>query len=100
MDINNVPEWLTHLEEEDLAFIKRFMLASGSLKEMAESYGVSYPTIRLKLDRLMQKIQANDHTAANPYVQLIKNLALNEKLDFDTAKLLIAAYKKQLSAKE
>jgi hypothetical protein len=30
------PKWLDFLSEEDLAFIKRFVLASGSLKEMAK----------------------------------------------------------------
>ena len=27
--------WLEHLSEEDLAFLKRFLLASGTLKELA-----------------------------------------------------------------
>ena len=31
------------VSEEDLSFIKRFVLASGSLKKMAEMYGVTYP---------------------------------------------------------
>ena len=31
----------------------------------------------------------------SPYIALIKRLAVNERLDFDTAKLLIAAYKKE-----
>ena len=35
--------WLDLLEDEDLAFLKRFVLASGSLKELAEAYGISYP---------------------------------------------------------
>lgn len=48
------------LEEEDVAFIKRFVLSSGSLKEMAAEYGVTYPTVRLRLDRLIQKIRLED----------------------------------------
>lgn len=55
-----VPSWLAHLEDEDYQFIKRFLLASGSLKELAESYGVSYPTIRLRLDRLLERLKALD----------------------------------------
>ena len=31
----------------------------------------------------------------DPYVALVKRLAVNDKLDFDTAKILIQAYKKQ-----
>ena len=49
-----VPVWMAELEDEDLAFIKKFILASGSLKEVASVYGVSYPTVRLRLDRLIQ----------------------------------------------
>ena len=32
--------WLTGLSDEDAAFIKRFVLASGSLKELAKAYGI------------------------------------------------------------
>lgn len=93
MGIAILPEWLAGLEEEDLTFIKRFLLCSGSLKELAQSYGVTYPTVRLRLDRLIQKIQIGEENAADPYVNLIKRLAVEEKLDLDTAKVLISAYR-------
>ncbi|HJA62597.1 MAG TPA: DUF2089 domain-containing protein [Candidatus Intestinimonas stercoravium] len=95
MSISVVPEWMSELEEEDMAFIRRFLLASGSLKEVAGEYGVSYPTVRLRLDRLIQKIRLADDRAADPYVALIKRLAVNDKIDFEAAKLLIQAYRKQ-----
>lgn len=88
-----LPIWMTGLEDEDAAFIKRFVLASGSLKEMAGQYGVSYPTVRLRLDRLIQKIRLSEEAEADPYVALVKRLAVEDKLDFDTAKLLISAYR-------
>lgn len=94
MSIETVPEWMAGLEEEDMTFIRRFVLASGSLKEVAGVYGVTYPTVRLRLDRLIQKIHLSEDTASDPYIGLIKRLAVNEKLDFDTAKVLISAYKK------
>ena len=94
MSIEPLPDWMSNLEEEDLVFIKRFLLASGSLKEMAGLYGVTYPTVRLRLDRLIQKIRLGDEAGADPYVSLIKRLAENDKLDFDTAKLLINEYKR------
>ena len=55
---------------------------------------MTYPTVRLRLDRLIQKIRLGENAAADPYVTLVKRLAMNDKLDFDTAKLLIGAYKK------
>ena len=94
MSVEVVPEWMAGLEEEDVEFIRKFLLASGSLKEMAGVYGVTYPTVRLRLDRLIQKIRLTEEQAADPYVALIKRLAVEEKLDFDTAKLLIGQYRK------
>ena len=89
-----VPVWMAELEDEDLAFIKKFILASGSLKEVASVYGVSYPTVRLRLDRLIQKIKLTETAEADPYVSLVKRLAVDDKLDFDTAKILITEYRK------
>ncbi len=94
MSVEMLPDWMAELEEEDLAFIKRFLLSSGSLKEVAGAYGVTYPTVRLRLDRLIQKIRLGEQAGADPYVSLIKRLAVNDKLDFDTAKLLIQEYKR------
>ncbi len=60
VDLKKVPNWILALEKEDLEFIKKFVLNSGSLKEIAKLYEVSYPAVRLKLDRLIEKIKAND----------------------------------------
>ena len=100
MAIELLPEWMAGLEEEDVAFIKKFILASGSLKEMAGQYGVTYPTVRLRLDRLIQKIRLTEDTAADPYIATIKRLAMNERLDLDTAKVLISEYKKTKNKEE
>lgn len=47
---------LAQLPEEDQQFIVRLIEASGSLKEMARMYGISYPTVRNRLDSLIDKI--------------------------------------------
>ena len=75
MDMTMIPPWMSNLDDEDMTFIKRFLLASGSMKEVAAQYGVSYPTVRLRL-------------------------AVDDKLDFDTAKILISEYRKQLKQGE
>ena len=92
--MDTLPGWMAALEDEDAAFIKKFVLSSGSLKEMAGLYGVSYPTVRLRLDRLIQKIQLSETAQADPYVALVKRLAVDGRLDFDTAKLLLSEYRK------
>ena len=51
--------------------------------------------VRLRLDRLIQKIRLGEDRAADPYVALIKRLAVSDKVDFDAAKILISEYKKQ-----
>lgn len=94
MAIEMVPEWMVNLDEEDVAFIRNFLLSSGSLKEIAKQYGVTYPTVRLRLDKLIQKIQISEDVENEPYISLIKRLAVNDRLDFDTAKILIQEYKK------
>ena len=42
-----------------LKFTRKFVLTSGSLKEIPKEYGVSYPTIRLRLDKLISIISEN-----------------------------------------
>ena len=94
MALEVIPNWMAELNEEDAAFIRRFVLASGSLKEVAAQYGVTYPTVRLRLDRLIEKIRLGEQAEADPYVALVKRLALDGRMDYDTAKLLITAYRK------
>lgn len=73
--------------------MKKFILSSGSLKEVAKQYDVTYPTVRLRLDKLIQKIKLNEDNTNDSYIALIKRLVINEKIDFDTAKILISEYK-------
>lgn len=56
-DDSSAKSVLASLPDEDLEFVVRLVLASGSLKELAQSYGVSYPTIRAKLDRLIERLE-------------------------------------------
>lgn len=37
MTIEIVPEWMANLDDEDISFIKKFILASGSMKEIGKS---------------------------------------------------------------
>ncbi|MHC4574631.1 MAG: DUF2089 family protein [Planctomycetota bacterium] len=92
-------KWLDFLGEEDLAFIKRFVLASGSLKEMAGVYGVTYPTVRLRLDRLIEKIKVVDsHEPMGEFERLIRGLCAEGKVDVGTFKTLLAVHKKEMEA--
>ena len=47
---------LASLGQEDQEFILEFIKASGSLKEMAGILDVSYPTVRNRLDEIIEKL--------------------------------------------
>lgn len=92
--IEIIPEWMINLDDEDVSFIKKFIVSSGSLKDIAAQYDVTYPTVRLRLDKLIKKIEISDDSVNDVYVSLIKRLVVNDKLEYNTAKLLINEYKK------
>ena len=98
LDLNKIPQWLLALEPEDIAFLKNFVLKSGSLKEIARLYGVSYPTVRLRLDKLIQKIELSGQQKEEPFSAFIKGLAVDGRVDLDTAKLIIDRYQREKEA--
>ena len=50
-----VPEFL-NLSPEQQQFVMDFVRASGSLKQVAADYGISYPTVRARLDRVIEAL--------------------------------------------
>jgi hypothetical protein len=91
--------WIDYLSEEDLTFVKRFVLASGSLKDLARAYGISYPTVRLRLDRLIAKIQVvEDQQTTSVFEKLLRGQYAEGKLDAESFKRLLAAHRKELES--
>lgn len=89
--------WIDFLGEEDLAFVKRFVLASGSLKEMAKAYGITYPTVRLRLDRLIEKIKVwDDPQVSSDFERLARAQYAEGNVDLPTLKLLLTAHQQEL----
>ncbi len=99
MGIRNAPNWILSLEEEDLEFIKNFILNSGSLKEIAKIYNVSYPTVRIRLDRLIEKIKLNDAAENEEFIKFIKQLTIDNRINLEEAKLIIEKYKQEKGEK-
>ena len=58
-------------------------------------YQVSYPTVRLRLDKLIQKIELADQQEEEPFTAFIKGLAVDSRIDVETAKLIIDKYEKE-----
>jgi hypothetical protein len=92
-----IPDWLAALEDEDWQFLRRFVLTSGSLKDLAAEYGVSYPTIRARLDRLIAKVQAaGDPKIQDPFERKVRLLVADMKLAPAMGKELLQAYRQAL----
>ena len=49
---------LATLPVEHQRFIEMFVLSGGNLKEIAEQVGVSYPTIRSRLDKVIEALRS------------------------------------------
>jgi hypothetical protein len=72
-------------------------LASGSLKDLAKAYGISYPTVRLRLDRLIGKIKVLDsQEIVSEFERTLRARYAEGKIDMETLKALLAAHQKEL----
>jgi len=92
-----IPVWLESLDEEDLRFVRRFLLCSGSLKALAQEYGVSYPTVRARLDRLIAKVRAaEDPTIQDPFERTLRIFVADGKLPPALARELLQAHRGSL----
>ena len=85
-------KWLEVLTDDDLEFLHQFILCSGSLKDLASQYGVSYPTIRIRADKIIEKIRMVDNKES-PFVAYIKTMAMDEKISLDAARDLITMFR-------
>jgi hypothetical protein len=93
--------WIDYLSAEDLAFLKRFLRASGTLKQLAQEYGVSYPTIRLRLDRLIAKVElVDEHQEASPFEVRLRMLYADGAIDDEAFRTLLGAYRTEESERE
>lgn len=90
------PEWLGALESEDLSFLRRFLLASGSLKDVAAEYGVSYPTVRTRLNRLIDKVKVFEKFSnESPFEKSLRLAFADGRIDAPTFKKLLSEYERE-----
>ena len=57
---------LAQLSSEDQVFIMAFLRCHGSIKEMEQTFGVSYPTIKSRLNRIAGRFEFVDTNPAPP----------------------------------
>jgi hypothetical protein len=78
---------LLALPGEDLELITELVLASGSLKDVAARYDVSYPTLRARLDRVIERLRAAiDGRPRDPMTDLLASLVERGELSAVTAR--------------
>src|SRR5262245_36806403 len=94
-DDRTVP--LRQLGDDDLDFIQRLVLASGSLKELAQGYGVSYPTIRGRLDKLIERLRARiDGQPPDPMADLLADLIARGEVAPSAARQVLTLHRQLL----
>lgn len=80
---------LLALPREDLDLVTELVLQSGSLKGLAESYAVSYPTIRVRLDKTIDRLrQAVEGRTPDPVAALLGDLVERGELSVSGARRL------------
>jgi hypothetical protein len=81
------PPQLARLSAEDQVFVAAFLRSHGSIKEMEQMFGVSYPTIKARLARIAASLEFVDESPAPARSEVLERLARGEI----TAEAAIAA---------
>jgi hypothetical protein len=77
---------LFRLPREDLDLIVRFLLVSGSLKDLADQCDVSYPTIRKRLDGIIERLRVLlTQNRPDPLADLLATLVARGELSIGNA---------------
>ena len=84
-------DWFFELDEKNQEFVKHFVLSSGSLKQLAEKYGVSYPTVRLWVNQLIYKIESEDRNSGD-FEEQILAMAKSNQISLKIAREIINHY--------
>jgi hypothetical protein len=54
---------LARLRYEDQVFVSEFVRNHGSIKDMEKAFGISYPTVKNRLNRIIDQLQLVEVTA-------------------------------------
>ena len=72
------PPQLARLSGEDQIFVAAFLRSHGSIKEMEQMFGVSYPTIKARLTRIAASLEFIDESPAPARIEVLDQLARGE----------------------
>ncbi|WP_212823528.1 DUF2089 domain-containing protein [Catellatospora sp. TT07R-123] len=69
---------LAQLSAEDQIFVTAFLRSHGSIKEMERIFGVSYPTVKARLNRIAQVLDFVETDPAPPRSDVVDRLRRGE----------------------
>ena len=69
---------LARLSMEDQVFITAFVRSHGSIKEMEQVFGVSYPTIKSRLTRIAESLEFVDTNPQPSRAEILNRLERGE----------------------
>jgi hypothetical protein len=69
---------LARLSADDQVFVMAFVRAEGTIKEMEKNFGVSYPTIKSRLNRIAGQLQLVETLYTPPKQDVIAALEKGE----------------------
>ena len=69
---------LARLSAEDQVFVTAFVRSHGSIKEMERVFGVSYPTIKSRLNRIGESLDFVETNPAPSRVEILERLRRGE----------------------
>ncbi|WP_158820800.1 DUF2089 domain-containing protein [Granulicella sp. S156] len=72
-----LPE-LARLSLEDQVFVVAFLRSHGSIKEMEQTFGVSYPTIKARLNRISGQLQFIETNPSPSRAEVLERLKAGE----------------------
>jgi hypothetical protein len=73
-----VPPQLARLTMEDQVFVIAFLRSHGSIKEMEQVFGVSYPTIKARLNRIAGQLEFVETNPSPSRVEVLDRLNRGE----------------------
>ena len=69
---------LARLAMEDQVFVTAFVRSHGSIKEMEQTFGVSYPTIKARLNRISNSLEFVEHNPTPSRLEVLDRLSRGE----------------------
>ena len=93
--------WIDQLPAEDIEFLRQFILASGSLKDLAKQYEISYPTVRLRLNRLIELVKECSEVSPSSAIEReLRHLSVRGEISRSVADQILRAHQETIEERK